>query len=103
MRRNAPFSPHLYDLICFGSMAAVGVGVVLNMGFMQRSDMLGLGEVAGHLVLMSVLAALAAPAAVLTVNLVRKVRPGVFFTALAAGAAVYLGQAINLRLMLPAS
>jgi hypothetical protein len=101
VRRTAGPPLHLYDLICFGAMAAVGVGVVLNMGFLQRSDMLGLGDVAGRMVLLSVLAGLAAPAAVLTANLVHKIKPVVFFVALAAGATVYLGEAIAFRLMLP--
>jgi len=92
---------HAYDLLCFGAMAAVGVGVVLNMGFLQRSDMLGLGDVAGRMVLMAVFAGLAPPAAILTANLVRKVSPLLFFIALAAGAAIYLCEAIAFRLMLP--
>ena len=94
---------HAYDVLCFGAMAAVGMGVELNMGFMQRSGLLGLGDVAGRLVLLSVLAGLVPPFAVLTANMVRKVSPLVFFIALAAGAALYLGGAITLRLMLPSA
>ncbi len=91
---------HAYDLLCFGSMAAVGVGVVLNMGFMQASDMAGLGEPAGRLVLASVLAALAFPGAVLLVNMVRKAAPILFFAALAIGSGAYLTLAIFYRLAL---
>ncbi len=101
MRRAARPPLHAYDLLCFGAMAAVGVGVVLNMGFLQRSDMLGLGDVAGRMVLMSVLAGLAPPMAVLTANLITKPPPLLFFVALSVGAALYLTTAIAFRLMLP--
>jgi len=101
VRRSVRPPVHTYDLICFGAMTAVGVGVVLSISFLQQSDMLGLGDVAGQMVLWSVLAGLAPPAAVLAAKLVRKVRPLVFFAALASGAAIYLGEAIVFRLMLP--
>jgi hypothetical protein len=105
VRRNARqiLPLHVYDVVCFGAMAAVGAGVVLDMGFMQRSDMLGLGTFAGQQVLGSVLAGLAPGFAVLAANTVRKVAPLYFFIALAAGAAVFLGKAISLRLMLPSA
>ena len=101
MRRTLRPPLHVYDVVCFGAMAAVGAGVVLDIGFMQRSDMLGLGDFAGRQVLGSVLIGLAPCIAVLTANMVRKVSAPFFFIALAAGAAVFLGKAISLRLMLP--
>ena len=103
MRRIVRPPLHVYDVVCFGAMAAVGAGVVLDMGFLQRSDMLGLGDFAGRQVLGSALAGLAPGLAVLTANMVRKVAPLFFFIALAVGAAVFLGRAISLRLMLPSA
>jgi hypothetical protein len=89
------------DILLFGAMAFVGMGVVLNLTFLQGSARLGLSEVAGPMVLKSIFAGLAPLVAVLAIHMVRKASPLLFISALAGGAAMYLGEAVAFRLMLP--
>jgi len=103
-----------YDLICYGAMACVAVGVVLNVIFLQAvdgrirllADEGGPGalelDARSRLVLIPVWAGLATPAAVYALRRLLGARRTLFLEAVGAGAIVYLLGSSLLSLFLPA-